>query len=243
MTLPSCKDRVSPCCPCASSSTCPDAETQDFVLDAESAVALHMRLGAVDDAFATAACLGVDMSSLFENLVDKCIQLADPQTTGIESEWILRVEESALWDGTLASKGWLYLRKRLERHDNVSGPIYHHAVLERIAQTNQASMPSWLVDFYVSHDPRRLVWTAIRFDRLDEAFAHSLSILNDPKAQSMLPFSCFDQLLQLPDGEDSATLTADELGEKKHELRRAIDQVLGQSSGKGARPSRAKVGR
>lgn len=49
-------------------------------------------------------------------------------------------------------------------------------MLERTLATNRgAKVPTFLTDFFLTHDAHALVRTMIKFDRLDEAFKASLA--------------------------------------------------------------------
>lgn len=54
----------------------PSRLTADFSLEPEAVVALFSQTGAFDQAFIAARTLDVDLSSLFEILVEKCVALA-----------------------------------------------------------------------------------------------------------------------------------------------------------------------
>lgn len=53
-----------------------DGALADFSLDPQAIVALFSQTAAFDSAFTSARTLGVDMSSLFEILTEKCVGLA-----------------------------------------------------------------------------------------------------------------------------------------------------------------------
>lgn len=141
-----------------------------------------------------------------------------------------------MWDGSLASKGWLFVRKRLQQYDDPVTAKYHGVVLERVLQLNQETLPSWLVDLFLLRNPHQLVSAAIRYDRLDEAFAFCLTILSGAQeGRKDVPYPCIDQLLQLPNDEDTASLSSEEIASRQADLRKAIDKHLATLSSQAAK--------
>ena len=139
--------------------------------------------------------LGVDMSSLFEILTEKCVglalhgaayvlphlaylHLADPRlSSSDDASWVALNDEAATWEGSLASKAWQLLQRHLERHDDKSFR-YRLVVLERtLAVSRGGKVPSWLVDSFLSHESSLLIRTMIKFDRLADAFRYSLATI------------------------------------------------------------------
>lgn len=112
------------------------------------------------------------------------------------SDWLLTDKVSS-WPGTPVDRGWRYLRQALERHDGPETDYkYSKMVLETILENDRSSPPPpWLIyslevvslllvaqrypEFFrmqVQH-PEYLIRTCLRYDNLESALEHTLSLV------------------------------------------------------------------
>lgn len=70
------------------------------------------------------------------------------------ADWLVNDQVSS-WPGTDAQRGWRYLEKSLERHDNLEVDYkYRKITLEKVmAQVGALVTPTWLTKFFE-------VWTS-----------------------------------------------------------------------------------
>lgn len=117
------------------------------------------------------------------------------------SDWLL-TDSISSWSGTATDRAWRYLRQALERHD---GPqtnfAYTKTVLETMLGFHRSSPPPpWLISlldvsgrnsfmlwealsgFYQIHHPEYLVRTYLRYEVLEAALEHVLSMLRKVRA-------------------------------------------------------------
>lgn len=110
----------------------------------------------------------------------RVLAFSDSRSHGCRCEdvsWVLLNDEAATWEGDLASKAWRLLQAHLGRHDGLTQQ-YRLVVLERALAVNRGGkLPTWLVDFFLANDPAALLRTLLRFDRLADAFAFSLTTI------------------------------------------------------------------
>ncbi|KAL8286711.1 hypothetical protein RQP46_004239 [Phenoliferia psychrophenolica] len=200
-----------------------------ITVDPSATVKAYSLRGAYESALATAHALDVDMSDLFEKLTESCVALSRT-TTGLPSsvtDWVALNDDSASWEGSLASKAWRLLECYLERYDDPTTLQYRLVVLEHSLAVNaNGQVPSWLVDAFLERDGQLLVRTMLKFDRLEDAFAYSLvAIAAAPPptspAATTLPYSLFDQLLALTP-ESTSALSPDALKTRQRDLKAAI---------------------
>jgi hypothetical protein len=94
------------------------------------------------------------------------------------AEW-LRTERVAAWPGTVAERGWRYLRVALEQHDTAEQEYaYRKAAVEKILEFDRSgALPSWLVKFFEDNQPEYLIRTSMRFDLIGDAIDHSLGLV------------------------------------------------------------------
>ncbi|KAH7888083.1 nucleoporin Nup120/160-domain-containing protein [Phlebopus sp. FC_14] len=143
-----------------------------------------LRLGQAnqfDLAMSTARTLNVDMSELFAMLVGKCMRLSrNPEAVLQEdtSDWLLTDNVSS-WPGTPAERGWRYLKIALERHDSMETDYrYTKATLEAILSYDRATPPPpWLIHSLEDHHHEYLIRTTLRFDIIESALEHTLSLV------------------------------------------------------------------
>lgn len=157
----------------------------DFNLDGEAVVALLSQTNQFDQAFQVGRTLDVDLSSVFETVAEKCVALSrggDPVDS--TTSWFGSSSQgTTTWSGSVADKAWRWLELELERHDDKSGRQYRYryrlVVLERVVALSPptAVVPKFLTEFLVRHEPRALLQTLLRFDRLEEAFDLSLETI------------------------------------------------------------------
>ena len=82
------------------------------------------------------------------------------------------------WDGSLASKAWRLLERYLDRNDTDGTHEGRLVVLERtIALNGGARVPTFLTEFFLRNDPHALIRTMIKYERIDDAFRYSLSVV------------------------------------------------------------------
>jgi nuclear pore complex protein Nup160 len=118
--------------------------------------------------------LGVDLSSLFETVAERCVALSlhpegcvvsfsslhpAPQLnlsfhrSSQDAAWVTLSDEAATWEGSLASKAWRLLENHLNRHDVAPAYPYRLVVLERTLATNRgAKVPAFLTDYLAQHN-------------------------------------------------------------------------------------------
>ncbi|KDE05151.1 hypothetical protein MVLG_04492 [Microbotryum lychnidis-dioicae p1A1 Lamole] len=211
----------------------PELERPSFSLQGESIVSLFSQTGAFDAAFQTALVLGVDMSSLFEVVTDRCVGLTmNPESTE-DASWVTLCYEASTWEGTLASKAWLLLERHLVRHDS-STSRYRLVVLERILAIDAHSeVPAFLTEHFLKKDVGSLLRSLIKYERLGEAFGFAVRVLRSSTptsslASSSLPYSTFDHLLNL-DPKDTVALPPAVLESKQAELQALISERIEQA--------------
>ncbi|KAI0829349.1 nucleoporin Nup120/160-domain-containing protein [Trametes gibbosa] len=163
-----------------------------------------------DTALATARSLDVDMTDLFGHLTGRCLRLSrhpDAVMSEDTSDWLL-TDKISSWPGTPAEKGWRYLRQSLERHDGPQTDYrYTKVALETIMAFDRSSpAPPWLIHTLEEHHPEYLIRTCLRFEVLEAALGHTLSMmrrsnarltdeLSKTAAASWLPYTLVDQVL------------------------------------------------
>ncbi|GAA5902615.1 hypothetical protein JCM5296_000723 [Sporobolomyces johnsonii] len=206
----------------------PELERTNFYLEPQAVVALFSQTGAFDQAFTAGRILEVDLSSLFEIIAERCVNLTVHPEGTEDASWVALSDEASTWEGSLASKAWRLLERHLERHDSAPTYSYRLVVLERALALNRGGkLPTFLTDFLLRHAPHALVQTLIKYDRLDEAFRYSLATLQTSPTPSSpfsthVPYSLFDQLLAIP-ASDSPALSSDVLKERQKQLREALE--------------------
>ncbi|KAI0334875.1 hypothetical protein GY45DRAFT_1317953 [Cubamyces sp. BRFM 1775] len=167
-------------------------------------------------AMATARSLDVDMSDLFGHLTNRCLRLSrNPDAVMSEdtSDWLLTDKVSS-WPGTPAEKGWRYLRQSLERHDGPQTDYrYTKVALETIMAFDRTSPPPpWLIHTLEEHHPEYLIRTCLRFEVLESALDHTLSMMRRSDARltdelsktasaTWLPYTLIDQVLVAADSQ------------------------------------------
>jgi nuclear pore complex protein Nup160 len=186
----------------------------DFHLDHEAVVALFSQTGAYDQAFSAGRVLGVDLSSLFETVAERCVALslhpegcvvlppssespgwADefsyfPSYSSQDASWVTLSDEAATWSGSLSSKAWRLLENHLSRHDVSPSYPYRLVVLERTLATNRGGkVPAFLTEYLAERNVHALLRTLIKYDRLDEAVTQSLATIK--VRIPLLPFPSF----------------------------------------------------
>ncbi|GAA5862780.1 hypothetical protein JCM8547_006543 [Rhodosporidiobolus lusitaniae] len=207
----------------------PELERTNFHLDPEAVVALFSQTGAFDQAFSAGAVLGVDLSSLFEVVAERCVSLSLHPEGVQDATWVASSDEAATWEGSLSSKAWRLLENHLERHDTAPTYSYRLVVLERTLATNRGGkVPAFMTEYLLEHNVHALLRTLVKYDRLDEAFAFSLtaiekSLVTAAPFSTTLPYTLFDELLAVPPG-DSPHLSDDVLKQKQQELREALQK-------------------
>ncbi|SCV68913.1 BQ2448_1034 [Microbotryum intermedium] len=211
----------------------PELERPSFSLEGESIVSLFSQTGAFDAAFQAARVLGVDMSSLFEVVTDRCVGLTmNPESTE-DASWITLCDEASTWEGSLASKSWRLLERHLARHDS-STSRYRLVVLERILAIDAYSeLPAFLTEHFLKRDAGALLRSLIKYERLGEAFGYAVRVVRSSTpiptlASSCLPYSILDHLLTL-DPKDTVALSPSALESKQSELRVLIAERIGQA--------------
>ncbi|GAA5962589.1 hypothetical protein JCM21900_000955 [Sporobolomyces salmonicolor] len=206
----------------------PELERTNFYLEPQAVVALFSQTGAFDQAFTAGRILEVDLSSLFEIIAERCVNLTVHPEGTEDASWVALSDEASTWEGSLASKAWRLLERHLERHDAAPTYSYRLVVLERALALNcGGKLPTFLTDFLLRHAPHALIQTLIKYDRLGEAFRYSLATLQTSPAPSApfsthVPYSLFDQLLAIP-ASDSPALSSDVLKERQTQLREAVE--------------------
>lgn len=163
-------------------------------------------------------------------------------------------EEASAWEGSLSSKSWRLLERRLDRHDDPTTGRYRKAVLDYVLSNNRgAKPPQFLLDQLAARDLPALLRMLVRHDRLSEAYDFGLKDLQvnrflnrgqtigalTRKNRSQVPISApapfavtaplqvYEQLLAIPPG-DCKTLSDDVLKQRQTDLRRALDARLGE---------------
>ncbi|KIJ70406.1 hypothetical protein HYDPIDRAFT_122186 [Hydnomerulius pinastri MD-312] len=196
-----------------------------------------LRLGQVnqfDLAMSTARALNVDMSELFATLAGQCMRLSrNPDAVMQEdtSDWLLTDNVSS-WPGSPADRGWRYLKVALERHDGAEMDYrYSKAALEAILSHDRSSPPPpWLIHTLEDHHHEYLIRTSLRFDVLDSALEHTLSLIRKadsklsraaPKTScsTWLPYTLIDQVL-------AAAAAQDDLSSRGQALRRELQTEI-----------------
>ncbi|GAA5940387.1 uncharacterized protein JCM15063_002619 [Sporobolomyces koalae] len=205
----------------------PELERTSFHLEPEAVVALFSQTNAFDQAFSAGRALDVDLSSLFEIVAEKCVGLTLHLESLEDASWIAMSPEASTWEGSLVTKAWKLLERHLQRHDSAPEYRYRLVVLERVLATNRdGKIPTFLTEFLLEHQPRALLRTLIRYDRLEEAFRYSLeTIKKSSNHDEPLPFSIFDQLLAIPSG-DSPHISDAVLKQQQQDLRQAVDDRI-----------------
>ncbi|KAG6378387.1 hypothetical protein JVT61DRAFT_12642 [Boletus reticuloceps] len=191
-----------------------------------------LRLGQANQfelAITTARALGVDMSELFAALAGQCMRLSRNPDGVLQdtADWLL-TDNISSWPGTPADRGWRYLKLALERHDGPDTDFrYSKAVLEAILSHERASPPPpWLIHTLEDHHHEYLIRTSLRFDLLEGALEHTLSLVRKadaalsrlpPKTScaTWLPYTLIDQVLV-------AVAAQDDLSTRGQTLRRTL---------------------
>ncbi|KAG8218321.1 hypothetical protein J3R82DRAFT_3935 [Butyriboletus roseoflavus] len=171
-----------------------------------------LRLGQANQfelAIATARALDVDMSELFAALAGQCMRLSRNSDGVLQdtADWLLTDNVSS-WPGAPVDRGWRYLKLALERNDGADTDYrYNKAVLEAILSNDRASPPPpWLIHTLEDHHHEYLIRTSLRFDGLESALEHTLSLVRksdaalthtQPKTScaTWLPYTLIDQVL------------------------------------------------
>ncbi|KAL7282041.1 hypothetical protein ACG7TL_003508 [Trametes sanguinea] len=213
-------------------------------------------------AMTTARSLDVDMSDLFSHLTNRCLRLSrNPDAVMSEdtSDWLLTDKVSS-WPGTPAEKGWRYLRQSLERHDGPQTDYrYSKVVLETIMAFDRTSPPPpWLIhtleasrftrysgrcrlkmSFWAQqeHHPEYLIRTCLRFEVLESALDHTLSMMRRSDARltdelsktasaTWLPYTLIDQVLVAADSQqDLSPRGRSLLGDLRTEIANRMKRV------------------
>ncbi|KAF8845600.1 hypothetical protein BDN67DRAFT_993287 [Paxillus ammoniavirescens] len=179
-----------------------------------------LRLGQANQfelAMSAARALDVDMSELFAALAGQCMRLSrNPDAVLQEdtSDWLLTDNVSS-WPGSPADRGWRYLKLALERHDGSDTDYrYSKAVLEAILSHDISSPPPpWLIHTLEDHHHEYLIRTSLRFDILESALEHTLSLVRKAESKlsrvppkmscsTWLPYTLIDQVLAAAAGQD-----------------------------------------
>lgn len=112
------------------------------------------------------------------------------------SDWLLTDKVSS-WTGTHASRSWRYLRLCLERHDGAETDYrYTKVTLETILAFDRSNLPppwliqslavrssrllrvyDWLTYVTQEHHPEYLIRTSLRYDVIEQALEHTMSLL------------------------------------------------------------------
>ncbi|KAF5387735.1 hypothetical protein D9615_000062 [Tricholomella constricta] len=161
-------------------------------------------------AMATARSLKVDMTDLFSHLTGQCLRLSRNPDTVIQedtSDWLLTDKVSS-WPGTPAERGWRYLRRSLQQHDNADTDYkYTKATLETIlGADNSSSPPPWLIHILEEHHHEYLIRISLRYENLEAAIEYTLSLIRKSDARvardapqnacsTWLPYTLIDQVL------------------------------------------------
>jgi len=185
-------------------------------------------------AMATARSLDVDMVDLFGHLTTQCLRLShhlDAVIAEDTSDWLLTDKVSS-WPGTPVDRGWRYLRQSLERHDDPDTDYrYTKTVLETILEFDRSSPPPpWLIHSLEVHHPEYLIRTCLRYDHLESALEHTLSLMRRSDAQltqeqpksasaTWLPYTLIDQVLLAADSQEKISTRGELL---RKELRTEI---------------------
>ncbi|KAF9246881.1 nucleoporin Nup120/160-domain-containing protein [Melanogaster broomeanus] len=196
-----------------------------------------LRLGQANQfelAMSTARALGVDMSELFAALTGQCMRLSrNPDAVLQEdtSDWLLTDNVSS-WPGSPADRGWRYLKLALERHDGPDTDYrYSKATLEAMLSHDRSSPPPpWLIQTLEEHHHEYLIRTSLRFDLLESALDHTLSLVRKadsklsrapPKTScaTWLPYTLIDQVLV-------AAAAQDDLSSRGQALRRELQTEI-----------------
>jgi len=195
-----------------------------------------LRLGQANQfelAITTARALGVDMSEIFAALAGQCMRLSRNRDGVLQdtADWLLTDDVSS-WPGTPADRGWRYLKLALERHDGANTDYrYTKAVLDSILSHDRASPPPpWLIHTLEDHHHEYLIRASLRFDLLENALEHTLSLVRkadaalsrtQPKTSctTWLPYTLIDQVLV-------AATAQDDLSPHGQTLRRMLQMEL-----------------
>ncbi|KAI8984997.1 nucleoporin Nup120/160-domain-containing protein [Trametes punicea] len=192
-------------------------------------------------AMTIARSLNVDMSDLFGHLTNRCLRLSrNPDAVMSEdtSDWLLTDKVSS-WPGTPAEKGWRYLRQSLERHDGPQTDFrYTKVALETIMAFDRTSPPPpWLIHTLEEHHPEYLIRTCLRFEVLESALDHTLSMMRRSDARltdelsktasaTWLPYTLIDQVLVAADSQpDLSPRGRGLLGELRTEIASRMKRV------------------
>ncbi|KAF9224346.1 hypothetical protein BS17DRAFT_808097 [Gyrodon lividus] len=196
-----------------------------------------LRLGQANQfefAMTTARALDVDMSELFAALAGQCMRLSRSPNAVLQedtSDWLLTDNVSS-WPGSPADRGWRYLKLALERHDGPDTDYrYSKAALEAILSHDISSPPPpWLIHTLEDHHHEYLIRTSLRFDILESALEHTLSLIRKvdsklsrapPKTScsTWLPYTLIDQVLV-------AVAAQDDLSSRGQALRRELQMEI-----------------
>ncbi|OSX60529.1 hypothetical protein POSPLADRAFT_1066767 [Postia placenta MAD-698-R-SB12] len=197
-----------------------------LLLPPQSAVIRLAQMNHFNMAIATARSLDVDMSELFGHLARQCLRLSHKPGSVIAedtSDWLLTDKVSS-WPGTPVDRGWRYLRQALERHDGPETDYkYSKMVLETILENDRSSPPPpWLIYSLEVQHPEYLIRTCLRYDNLESALEHTLSLVRKSEAclaqeqlktasATWLPYTLIDQVLLAADSQENLSPRGGEL--------------------------------
>ncbi|KAM5532722.1 hypothetical protein V8D89_013614 [Ganoderma adspersum] len=213
----------------------------EFALPASSIVVRLAHANRFNTAMATARSLDTDMTDLFSHLVGRCLRLSrNPESVMSEdtSDWLLTDKVSS-WPGTAAERGWRYLRQSLERHDGPQTDYrYTKVALETIMSFDRTSPPPpWLIHTLEEHHPEYLIRTCLRYEVLEAALDHTLSLTRKSDSQftgegsmgaatTWLPYTLIDQVLVAADTQpDLSSRGRALLGELRTEIGSRMKKV------------------
>ncbi|KAL4241382.1 Nucleoporin Nup120/160 [Abortiporus biennis] len=216
------------------------AAAGELLLTPSSIVMKLAHLNRFNTALTTAKSLNEDMSEVFAHLTNQCLRLSQDSNYLLSqdtSDWLLTDKVSS-WTGTYADRAWRYLRQSLECHD---GPqtdyAYYKTTLETILAFNRSSAPPWLIQTLEEHHPEFLIRLCLRYDVLEVALEHALSLTRKSNSQlvqqkptapasTWLPYMLIDQVVAA--AEDQKDLSAQGLtllGELKNEISNRLKRI------------------
>ncbi|KAJ1919418.1 hypothetical protein H4219_002010 [Mycoemilia scoparia] len=226
------------------SSKYPEFRTQNIQLDAEDAIVLFMKVGMYDQALSISQSYKLDLTSLFESLTHKCLDLSlrkniddrisDNDDAFWENEDIL---ESA---GSQPDRAWNLLHsylKRIEQGHEKEGKFkYHYHVAVTILDSeHDVRLPPWLSSILLENRPQDLIRACLKHGSIVEAAEFLVQHINSKAAllaspsylakstcEFWLPYALIDQTIRVL---DSAIA---KLGDSKKD-----DQQLTKSSQRG----------
>ncbi|KAG8865283.1 hypothetical protein FRB96_000173 [Tulasnella sp. 330] len=193
----------------------PDHDIGKFLIGPIDIVSRYIQNNAFDEAMGAARSLDVPMTAIFENLTSRCVALSKMRGIDIEEEasWLL-FDGIKSWEGTPVTRAWRYLQASLERNDTAETDFEcRKVVLKRILDEDRASrLPVWLVQFFEEHQPEHLIRMCVKYDLLEDALRHSITLVKQVQwksrggdsasrepfktaAAAWLPYAVFDQVL------------------------------------------------